>query len=557
MLGGVLTSVSKDMSEAIEAKVEYDFRQSNEIFRREQKLRYDSLLDAAWLIGENTSFKGNVKLKDGPSVYHIVERLSLFTRVDLFLVTDDDGNLLAWLGDPQRQGESMASRESVARALEGLDPDEDAPPPLWHVDIGLCQTVTVPIWLSDDQIIGTVTLGSLIGEYEAHELKGPSQIDITFVSRGRLIAATDSTLTEEEIAVFEKGKMGTVQEVLKSGVASSVFELPLAGEKVFAFISPFGRGEEAYLLATAKKSNELAILRVIQRGIYETAAASMLITVLLALVIGRTVTRPVLRLAGAMNQVKEGDLGVSVEATTGDEVGQLTSTFNDMLVNLRERLQLMRYVGSHTMEMIHEASGEDVSMGGTTQDLAVLFTDLRGFTAYSEHREPDEVIAMLNRYLGFQAEIVPDFGGSIDKFVGDEMMALFIGDDALARAIACSVAIQRRVEVEHKTDPAPVHVGIGINHGPATLGNMGAQNRLDYTAIGATVNLGARLMQIAAPGQTLLPESLLADLREVVPIKATEMMEFKGFSDPIGVADIDNAAYELPAKAPAGEAAGG
>ena len=103
---------------------------------------------------------------------------------------------------------------------------------------------------------------------------------------------------------------------------------------------------------------------------------------------------------------------------------------------------------------------------------------------------------MLNRYLGFQAEIVPQYQGSIDKFVGDEMVALFIGEQALERAIECALAIERRVQQEHKNDPLPIFIGTGINYGPMILGNMGAENRLDYMVIGADVNLGARILRI-------------------------------------------------------------
>ena len=145
---------------------------------------------------------------------------------------------------------------------------------------------------------------------------------------------------------------------------------------------------------------------------------------------------------------------------------------------------------------------------------------------------------MLNRYLGFQAQIVPEHGGSIDKFVGDEMMALFIGEDALKRAIGCAVEIQRRVAVEHDTDDVPLDIGVGVNFGPVILGNMGAQNRLDYTAIGAAVNLGARLMQVAAPGQILVPQALLGDLQDDVPVKDVHMIDFKGFSEEIEVAEL-------------------
>ena len=393
---------------------------------------------------------------------------------DLFVVTDDEGRRLSWWGDPDRHGEDLTMRASVAGALEGDVWDPRTLPVLWHVEEGLCQIATVPVWLNDEEIIGTITLGSLLTEVEAAEMKGESHIDITFISRGDLIGSTDAELSDEDLSDLKQNTMYQVEDVMETAEASDLFEGNIAGHDVYAFISPLGTGEPAYYVATARKSTELAILHEIQQNIYLTAGLSLLITILLALLLGRTLTRPVLRLVDGMNQVKEGDLSVRLKSSTKDEIGLLTDTFNDMIVNLRERLQLMKYVGSHTMEMIEQASDGDVPLGGARRELAVMFTDIRGFTPYSEQRTPEEVITMLNRYLGFQAEIVPTFGGSIDKFVGDEMMALFIGEDALARAISCAIEIQRRVDEEHKIDPAPISIGIGINYGPVILGNMGA-----------------------------------------------------------------------------------
>jgi len=431
VLTGVLSSVSSKLGEAILKKVEHDFKQSDVAFKRERKLRAEKLLESATLFGESTSFKANVKLNDTATVYEFVNDLSRYVLADLFVVTDDSGRLLAWWGDPDRHGEDLTSQASVARALEGEVWDPRTLPELWFVDEGLFQIATVPVWLNDEEIIGTITLGSLLTQVEAREMKGESQIDITFISGDDLIGSTVEELSEQDLADLRTNTMYQVQEVMATAQASDLFEGDFDGHDVFAFISPLGTGEPAYYVATARKSTELAILHDIQGNIYVTAGLSLVITILLALILGRTLTRPVLRLVQGMNQVKEGDLSVRLKASTRDEIGLLTDTFNDMIVNLRERLQLMKYVGSHTMEMIEQASDGDVPLGGARRELAVMFTDIRGFTAYSEHRTPEEVISMLNRYLGFQAEIVPTFGGSIDKFVGDEMMALFIGEDAL------------------------------------------------------------------------------------------------------------------------------
>ena len=543
VLAGVLTSVSSTLSAAIRDKVKHDFRQSNLTFRREQSLRYVNLRTAADLIGENAAFKATVRLDDPASVYYIVEELSLLAPVDLFIVTNRGGRVLAWLGDAERVGEDLRPRPSVAAALDGSIVEADTEPELWHVESKLFQVASVPIWKGGDTVIGALVLGTRITRVEAELLRGESQTDITFVAGDQLIASTVSDLDTRELTRFQQRRMSLVDEIVEAGVdieASEVIVDEFGGETVFAFVSRLGSdiGDTAYYIATVPRRLELEILTELQNNIYLTAGVSLAITITMALVLGRTVSRPVMRLVEGMNQVTGGNLRVSLEPTTGDEIGLLTSTFNGMIINLRERLQLMKYVGSHTMEMIRDGSEEEVPLGGSRHELAVLFSDIRGFTPYSEKRPPEEVIAMLNRYLGFQAEIVPQHGGSIDKFVGDEMMALFIGDDALQRALDCAVDIQRRVVVEHETDPVPINIGVGVNYGPVILGNMGAQSRLDYTAIGAAVNLGARLMQVATPGQILVPHALLAGLATPIAVRQVHRMSFKGLSDEIEVAEV-------------------
>lgn len=536
VLTGVLIQVTSLLSRAILEKVRFDFGQTQRIFQRVQGLRYDSLVDAAYLIGENTSFKANVSLGDPATVYFIVEEMARWTRADLIIVTDPDGQLLAWFDEPDRHGEDLMDRESIARVLRGDERPDMGLPELWHTEEGLFQVATVEVLTNYETLIGTLTLGFRLEP--AVQLKGKSQIDITFLADGQLIDTTIEGLDQTDLARFLELAMYQVADVVDKLEPSEVFEGSFAGEEVFAFISPLGFGEPAYYVATARKSLELGLLNELRDNIFFTGALSLVITTVLAFGLGRRLTQPILDLVSGMNQVTAGDLSVKLRATTNDEIGLLTSTFNDMIVNLRERLQLMKYVGSHTVEMIQQTDGIDVKLGGVRHELAVMFTDIRGFTTFSEKREPEQVINMLNRYLGFQAEIVQQWEGSVDKFVGDEMMALFTGPQALDHAVGCAQQIMRRVEQEQTSDPLPIHIGVGINWGPAILGNMGATNRMDYTAIGASVNLGARLMQVAGPGQILLPAALLDHLTKPVRVRHREEMAFKGLSEKIDIAEI-------------------
>lgn len=157
--------------------------------------------------------------------------------------------------------------------------------------------------------------------------------------------------------------MSKVDQVVSSESEVSAFEARFAGEDVFVFIGRLGAdiGDTGYYIATVEKGFELEILTRLQNNIYATAGISLAITIAMALVLGRTMSRPIMHLVEGMNQVTSGNLKVSLKPTTRDEIGLLTSTFNDMIVNLREHLQLMKYVGSHTMEMIRDGSEEEVS----------------------------------------------------------------------------------------------------------------------------------------------------------------------------------------------------
>jgi adenylate cyclase len=136
--------------------------------------------------------------------------------------------------------------------------------------------------------------------------------------------------------------------------------------------------------------------------------------------------------------------------------------------------------------------------------------------------------------------LVTKHGGSVDKFVGDEMVALFSGKDALRRAVECAIDIQRVAQDVQRKDHAPIGIGIGINYGVMVLGNMGAQDRMDYTVIGSSVNLCARLCAAAKAGQILIRHDLLQSLSNHAQFKSGQIqpMQFKGFSKPLEIAEV-------------------
>jgi len=549
VLVAVLYAVSLTVTETVKQKIIFDFNQTQKVLQKERRLRYERLVDVATIIGQDPAFKANVDLaRDSVSevlhqtVLQSVREFANLAPIDLFIVTNRKGILLADFANPKNYGNDLSARPSIKQVLEGKEVEQSDLPELWAINDEVYQVASAPILVNQSVLIGTVTLGTKFTVVDALDLKGNASAEFYFYLGKKLILRTDSTLNEFDLRKFVDERRDDVQKVISTGKESTVFEAKIGETEVFAYLTPLGRSEPAWLLVLVPKSTELRIIGILQRNILLFAVASLLITIVLAVLAGRFFSKPVLELAEAMKEVQKGNLSVSVEPKTKDEIGQLAENFNEMILGLRERFELSKYVGSHTLEMVRKVSesGAESILGGTRQEMAVLFSDIRGFTSFSEKRPPEAVIDMLNRYLGFQAKLVDEYGGSVDKFVGDEMVALFAGKDALERAIQCAIAIQKRADEEQKRDPAPVYIGIGINYGTMVLGNMGAEDRRDYTVIGAAVNLGARLCSSAEAGKILVRKDLidLFSLHHKFHISQVKPMNFKGFSTALEIAEI-------------------
>src|SRR5262249_43258913 len=149
--------------------------------------------------------------------------------------------------------------------------------------------------------------------------------------------------------------------------------------------------------------------------------------------------------------------------------------------------------------------------------MAVVFSDVRGFTAFSEDRDPAVVIQRLNEVLGLEADAVRRHGGDIDKFVGDAMFAWFFGPDRCKRAVDAAAEILVGLQAKFG-GKAGTEIGFGIHVGEVVVGSMGSQDRRDYTAIGRSVNLAARLCSTAKAGQILISQAVATELEGSVPI---------------------------------------
>ncbi|MGH6915356.1 MAG: adenylate/guanylate cyclase domain-containing protein, partial [Geminicoccales bacterium] len=182
---------------------------------------------------------------------------------------------------------------------------------------------------------------------------------------------------------------------------------------------------------------------------------------------------------------------------------------------------------------------DDVQLGGARQEVTILFADLRGFTTLAEHREPEEVVTILNRYLALATREIFAELGTLDKFLGDGVMAIFNAPvelpDHETAAIRAGLRMQRQLRrmVEDAEDGLSIGFGVGINTGPAIVGNIGTSELMNYTAIGDAVNVSARLQAEARLGEVLISESTYRRVEDRFSVEELGPRQVKGRSQPV------------------------
>ncbi len=200
-------------------------------------------------------------------------------------------------------------------------------------------------------------------------------------------------------------------------------------------------------------------------------------------------------------------------------------------------------------EVVDEMAGSgtyELKLGGQTKDIAVLFIDIRGFTTMSEGLHPEEVVSILNEYFGLVTDAIFKNKGTLDKFIGDAAMAVFNSpndlDDYVYRAVhtAWDIALgsQELAQKLLDTHGRTINYGIGVNCGPATIGNIGSEFRMDFTAIGDTVNTSARLEANAKAGQILISQAVYDRVKDWIETEEIGTIPLKGKSNEIFVYNV-------------------
>ncbi len=209
------------------------------------------------------------------------------------------------------------------------------------------------------------------------------------------------------------------------------------------------------------------------------------------------------------------------------------------------RANYSRFMPEYVVKQLLE-DPDSFKLGGVNQTITVLFADIRGFTAFSEKQNPERVVGLLNQYFSVMSEIIFDHGGTLDKYIGDGLMALFGAPTATVadpvNAVMTAVTMQKRlVELNAELSSAgfaSVAMGIGLHTGEATIGYIGSEKRSEYTAIGDTVNLASRLESNAAGGQILISEATATAAGDIFPMVKRDPLTVKNRVQPVELFEV-------------------
>ncbi|NNE90648.1 MAG: HAMP domain-containing protein, partial [Verrucomicrobiales bacterium] len=202
----------------------------------------------------------------------------------------------------------------------------------------------------------------------------------------------------------------------------------------------------------------------------------------------KSLSVPINDLSAGTRKVRDGDLETEVPVRSRDELGELIESFNQMTAELRQKERYRELLGKVSDESVAQAMIDgllDLKLGGDVRDVTILFCDIRGFTHLTENMPPVAVIELLNRHMTALAAVVQEHGGVVDKFVGDEIMAVFgglveTGNQAEDAARCALRMLEERERLNHETG-TDIQIGIGIASGEVVAGCMGSEDRLNYT----------------------------------------------------------------------------
>ena len=505
--------------------VEDELRLASTLFARQLEVRTQQLVSATRLLSGDFALKTAVATSDHATTASVLDNHRRRVDADVLMLAALDGQIVADTQGPARRGTPFPAPRLLAEAEAGRDASG-------VVAIGpkLYQLTVVPVLAPEP--IAWLAAGFAIDDQIAADLRRLSGLHVSFIAgRDAALTVHASTLGAADRAALARG--------LATARASGV--LGLEGGEHLVRVQPVGR--DAVVVLQRPLAEALAPYDRMLLVLLAVAAAGVVLALLGAVLVARRVSRPVLTLARGARRVAAGDFDVAVRVNQRDELGELAGTFNEMVGGLRERervrdelertARLKRFFSPQLADAL--SSGDDSVLASHRRLVTVVFCDLRGFTAFADAADPEDVMRLLRDYHATIGPLIFAQEGTLERFTGDGLMVFFNDPipcpDPAARAVRMAVAMRDAVAAllaEWRRRGHTLGFGTGIAMGEATLGRIGFEGRFDYGAIGMVTNLAARLCAEAAAGQILVTQRVCAAVEDEIATESLGDLDLKG-----------------------------
>ncbi len=316
-----------------------------------------------------------------------------------------------------------------------------------------------------------------------------------------------------------------------------------------------------YALVTLSRDLVNQSLHEMLRAVALATVVMVCLGFLMAFFVAKRVSRPIMDLVDAGRAIRDGHYQYRIRERRNDELGNLISAFNSMADGLLQKAQVedafSRYVSPSVARNVLANLG-NVELGGRRVSGSVLFADIVGFTSISELLKPEQVADLLNEYFSYIARAASVYRGTVDKYIGDCAMLVFgvpeEDPDHAFNAVACATLIQAVVtrinRLRSQAGKLAVDFRYGLNMGSMLAGNMGSDERMQYTVVGDTVNLASRLCTYANPGRIVLSSEIYQgrNVKERLAAHGHRMIQLRGKHDAVAIYQVDKLAEPYAAE---------
>lgn len=397
--------------------------------------------------------------------------------------------------------------------------------------------LSFPLSESKDTHTILVTLVKLDSLLDAFQTSGP--VETFLVSEdGSVLAHPDAKVVLSGINLND---LPIVERMKKSTVDNGQFRYEAKdGVSYLGSFKKLGLGGVGVISQVREAKIFEEVNNIQKRNVY-ILIVSLALSFIVVYVFAKSLSTPILKLVDASEEIRRGNYHIELHATTHDEIGTLTKSFVSMGRGLEEREKLKDSFGRFVNQDIAELAAKGkLSIGGQRKYCTIFFSDIRSFTAISEKLQPEEVVEFLNQYMTEMVKCVQETGGTVDKFIGDAIMATWgaLRDSKQHAKSSIEAALRMRDKLiefnkGRGTVKKPIiQIGCGINTGYVIAGQIGSADKMEYTVIGDSVNLASRVESLNKETHTdiLITETTYQEIKSDYHVLSMGEIELKGKS---------------------------